>query len=86
MQARSRANFCTNVFQMTAVDELGTAAGCSYEQVWLEPGDILCFYTHWVHKSPQPPAAGEPARVVILGDFGKDSGAPLFRAEALEGP
>ena len=84
MREGPRADFCKRVFEMTAADGLGVAAGCGYERVWLEPGDILSFYTQWVHRSPLPPAAGEPARVVLFGDFGKDSGAPLFRAEALE--
>ena len=84
MKTRPRAAFCKRVFEMTMADGFGVVAGCGYERVWLEPGDILSFYTHWVHRSPLPPTAGEPARVVLFGDFGKDSGAPLFRAEALE--
>ena len=79
----SRAAFCRKVFKMTAADGLGTAAGCGSEKVWLKPGDMLCFYTHWVHRAPQPPAAGEPARVVLFGDFGKDSGGALFRDDGL---
>jgi hypothetical protein len=86
MKTGPRAAFCKRVFEMTAADGFGVADGCGYERVWLKPGDILSFYTHWVHRSPLPPTAGKPARVVLFGDFGKDSGAPLFRAEALEPP
>jgi hypothetical protein len=80
----SRAEFCRQVFEMTAANGLATAAGCGSEKVWLKPGDMLCFYTHWVHRAPQPPAAGEPARVVLFGDFGKGgSGGAQFRADGL---
>ena len=84
MHEGPRADFCKKVFEMTAADGLGVAAGCGYERVWLEPGDILSFYTHWVHRAPEPPGPGKPARVVLFGDFGKDaSGGAQFRADGL---
>jgi hypothetical protein len=84
MKKGPRADFSKRVFEMTAADGLGVAAGCGYERVWLEPGDILSFYTHWVHRAPKPPGAREPARVVLFGDFGKNSGRAQFWSDGLK--
>ena len=53
------------------------------ERVWLEPGDVLFFWSHWLHRAPSPPAEGSSRLGLfgVCGAAGTSEGKPHFRHE-----
>ena len=50
----------------------------------MDAGDVVFFYTHAIHGSPEPPALGEPERHTMFGVWGRDGkseGAPFYRRD-----
>ena len=83
----ARAAFRQRVFGFVEEDEEGVTNGAAVARTSLRAGDVVFFYTHWVHRAPAPPASAEDvARVCLFGVFGKmgaSEGQPIFRHHVL---